>query len=81
MDTYYETPPTSTLGYPGPDEALMDVNVPGLAYVPDDVIAELPNHCRYEFLKARAQEDDWRGSWRSEEHDNARAKLKITYNG
>ena len=80
-DTYYETPPTSTLGYPGPDEALIDVDGPGLTHIPDDVIRELTNEHRSDFLKARAKEENWKGRWRTEEDDKARAQLKITYNG
>ena len=77
-DTYFETPSTSTLGYPGLDEALIDVDPPGLMHVAEEVIAELPDDCRREFVQARAHEQEWKSRWKTE--GDGRAKLKITYN-
>ena len=79
-DTYCESPPMSTLGYPGPDEALLDIGPPGLTQISDEVIAELPVDCRRSFFKARAAETEWKGKWSTELENAARAKLKITYN-
>lgn len=79
-DTYYATPPTSTLGCPGPDEHLIDVGPGGLTHVPDHVLAVLPEGCRQAFVKARAEERVWKESWSNENDDSARAKLRITYN-
>ncbi len=79
-DTYYESPLTSTLGYPGPDEAVLDVGAPGLTHVSEEVLAELPEECRQAFDKARAEEKDWKGKWSSEDDDHARATVRITYN-
>ncbi|KAL9098196.1 MAG: hypothetical protein Q9163_006099, partial [Psora crenata] len=79
-DTYYETPPRSTMGYPGPDEALLDVAPPGLSHASVDVIAELPTDSRQAFFKARSEEYDWKRKWSTEIDNHARAKLKITYN-
>ena len=77
-DTIYETPPNSTLGYPGPDEAFVDIDPVGLTHVPEDVLAELPSDCKEEFYKTLAQEVEWKGRWSTE--DGARRELKITYN-
>ena len=77
-DTIYETPPTSTLGYPGPDEAFVDIDPAGLVYVPDDVLAELPRDCKEGFFRALAQEVEWKERWSTEA--GARRELKITYN-
>ena len=79
-DTFYETAPTSTLGYPGPDEALIDIDAAGLTHVSEEIVAELPTECHDAFIKARAQEDTWKGRWNTEAVDNARGELKITYN-
>ena len=79
-DTYYETAPTSTFGYPGPDEAMLDVGPLGLSHVLEDVIAELPVDCRQAFHKAKEEETSWKNKWRAEGSSDARAKLKITYN-
>ena len=79
-DTLCETPRTSTLGYPGPDEALMDIDPPGLVHVAEDVIAELPSDCRDQFLRARRQQDEWKGRWGLENMGHARSDLRITYN-
>ena len=79
-DTYYETPPTSTLGYPGPDEALPEVGPPGLSHVSNDIITELPTACRQAFFKARAQEIAWKRKWYQETDGRAKAQLNITYN-
>ncbi|KAL9125851.1 MAG: hypothetical protein Q9217_005006 [Psora testacea] len=79
-DTYYEMPTTSTLGYPGPDEALLDIGPPGLSQVADDVIAELPTSCRQAFFKARAEEHGWKRKWSAEIDSYAKSKLRITYN-
>lgn len=79
-DTLCETPATSTLGYPGPDEALMDIDPPGLVHVPEDVVAELPSDCRDQFFRARRQQSEWKGRWGSEGREDARSDLRITYN-
>ena len=79
-DTYYTTPTSSTLGYPGPDEEVLDVGPGGLTQVPEDVLVELPDSCRQSFNEARAAERKWKRSWGTENDDRARAKLRITYN-
>lgn len=79
-DTYYKGPSSSTLGYPGPDEAVLDIGPPGLTHVPEKVLAELPDSCRQSFYEARAEERQWKESWGTEDDDHARSQLRITYN-
>ncbi len=79
-DTYYVTPVSSTLGYPGPDEHIVDVGPGGLTHISEHVLAALPEDCRQYFLKARSEERVWKESWAGENDDSARAKLRITYN-
>lgn len=79
-DTCYVCPTSSTLGYPGPDEETLDIAPPGLAHVPEEVLAELPDECRSAFDAARAEEIKWKDSWGGETNDRARAELRISYN-
>lgn len=79
-DTYYRNPPTSTLGYPGPDGSTLDIGPNGLSHVCEDVLAELPEECRVSFEKAKAEELRWKESWGSEKDDHARAQIPVTYN-
>lgn len=79
-DTYYETPPASVLGCPGPDEGTLDVGPGGLTSVPEYLVAELPADCRQSFVEARAVEKAWKQHWGTDHDDGARARLRITYN-
>ena len=79
-DTYYETPPASVLGYPGPDEEILDVGPGELTRVPEHLLTELPEDCRQAFVEARAVEKAWKARWSTEKEDGARARLRITYN-
>ena len=79
-DTYYSTPSTSILGYPGPDEDVIDIGPGGLMHVPDQVLAALPDDCHQAFIKARSEERAWKENWGPESEDSARARLRITYN-
>lgn len=79
-DTYYSTPSSSVLGYPGPDEDVIDVGPGGLTHISEDVLAALPEDCRHALIKARSKEMAWKKSWSNENDDSARAKLRITYN-
>ena len=79
-DTYYETPPASVLGYPGPDEEILDVGPGELTRVPEHLLAELPEGCRQAFVEARGVEKAWKARWSTEKEDGARARLRITYN-
>ncbi|KAL9106022.1 MAG: hypothetical protein Q9187_008616 [Circinaria calcarea] len=80
-DTYYEGPPMSGMGIPGPDGDIMDVGPLGLADVTEEVLAELPEECMAAFLEARAAEIEWKAKWRAEQEEHARAQLKISYSG
>ena len=80
-DTYYEGPPMSGVGIPGPDGDLVDVGPLGLVDVAEEVLAELPEECMVAFLEARAAEMEWKQKWRAEDEDHARAELKISYSG
>lgn len=79
-DTYYETPPASVLGYPGPDEEVLDVGPGELTRVPEHLLDELPEGCRQAFVEARAVEKAWKERWGTDKDDGARAQLRITYN-
>lgn len=79
-DTYYTTPSTSVLGYPGPDEDVVDIGPGGLSHVPEDVLAALPEDCRQAFEEAKSEEGKWKDSWTNENNESARAQLRITYN-
>ena len=79
-DTYYESPPASVLGYPGPDEEFLDVGPGELTRVPENLLSELPEGCRQAFVEARAVETEWKARWGTEKKDGARARLRITYN-
>ena len=79
-DTYYETPPASVLGYPGPDEEVLDVGPGELSGVREQLLADLPEDCRSAFIEARAVEKAWKARWSTEKEDGARAQLRITYN-
>ena len=79
-DTYYTSPASSTLGYPGPDEHVVDIGPKGLTSIPDDALPFLPEACRQAFKEAQLRERVWKESWSCEADDAARAKLRITYN-
>ena len=79
-DTYYETPPASVLGYPGPDEEVLDVGPGELTRVPERLLTELPEDCRRAFVEAKAVEKAWKERWGTDTDDGARAQLRITYN-
>lgn len=79
-DTCYETPPASVVGYPGPDEEVLDIGAGELTRVPEHLLTELPEGCRQAFVKARAVEKAWKERWGTDKDDGARAQLRITYN-
>lgn len=77
VDTYYESPPMSGLGVPGPDRRSYDVGPPGLLDVADDVVALLPEDCRRPFLEAREQERRWVERWGTEARDKLRRQPHV----
>lgn len=79
-DSYYEKPFSSSFGYPGPDGAILDIGPPDLSHVPEHVLLDLPEDCRQAFLEAQDEERRWQSKWGTEEKDQARACLPISYN-
>ena len=79
-DTYYTAPSSSTLGYPGHDQDLLDLGPGGLTHIPEHMLVALPDECRQSFNHAREEEMKWKESWRTEKDDRTRAQLRITYN-
>ncbi|KAI9877764.1 MAG: hypothetical protein M1830_002894 [Pleopsidium flavum] len=80
VDTHFVTPPTSSLGIPGPDGDVIDIKQDGLADVPDAIVSELPLDCLKAFAEARDAELNWKSSWATENEDGARARFKVDYN-
>jgi chromatin structure-remodeling complex protein RSC7 len=78
-DTYFASPPISSLGVPGPDGDGWDIGPKGLSDVPDDVIALLPPECLAPFIEAREEEQKWKESWSGEAADGARGKLRVGF--
>ena len=79
-DTYYVNPPYSGLGIPGPDGQTMDVGPCGLTDVPQNVIDNLPDQNRQAYEEMMTEEVIWKQSWGGQDDDQARAKLRISYN-
>lgn len=80
-DVYYESPPISNLGVPGPDGDVYDLGTNGLSDVTQEVLDVLPENCRAAFYEARAAELAWKAKWIDEHKDGARGKLRIGFNG
>lgn len=80
-DIVYQSPQISGLGVPGPDGDFHDVGPNGLANIPDELLAELPDDCRRAYEDAKAKEEEWRNTWRTEAEDGHRAHLKIGFSG
>ncbi|MCJ1438459.1 hypothetical protein MMC27_007849 [Xylographa pallens] len=79
-DTYFQRPPISNLGVPGPDGAAYDIGPPGLTDVSAEVRACLPAACAAAFEEACAAERAWRGAWGTEAQDGRRAEIRVSYN-
>lgn len=87
-DIYYETPPSSNLGIPGPDGDVHDLGANGLLstanprypeFVGPEILAELPPECKEALLESAAREWEWKSRWGSEGVDAARAKPLKSY--
>ncbi|KZF19669.1 hypothetical protein L228DRAFT_270991 [Xylona heveae TC161] len=78
-DTYFESPPISGLGLPGPDGDCADLDPKSLLDVDEDVWRELPSDCLEAFMKARQEQLNWKTTWDTEHKDGARSKLRIHY--
>jgi len=72
VDTLYENPPHSNLGYPGPDGDVRDLGFNGLSSVSNDIRDELPAECRKAFDEALAKEKEWKNRWGTETRDSMR---------
>ncbi|OJD17722.1 hypothetical protein AJ78_02186 [Emergomyces pasteurianus Ep9510] len=90
QDIYYETPPESSLGLPGPDGDVRDVGSNGLIsisldrntpifYTNPEILAELPPECQVAYREAAIREWEWKSRWRGEREDGMRAPLKLNY--
>ena len=79
-DTYYVNPPYSGLGIPGPDGPAIDLGPGGLTDVAQDIVDILPDTTRQAFEEMKIVERAWKQSWGGEDEDQARAKLRISYN-
>lgn len=79
-DTCFLGPLRSGLGLPGPDAEIWDIGPGGLTLVPENVVAELPDHCQRAFDEAQGEEIKWKTTWGREEVDGARGQLRISYN-
>lgn len=80
-DVHYTSAPIAGFGIPGPDGDAMHVGPNGLPEVSDDLLADLPPECRAALEEAKAQEKEWKLSWRTELDDGGRRPLQIRYMG
>ncbi|KAF2145005.1 uncharacterized protein K452DRAFT_324802 [Aplosporella prunicola CBS 121167] len=80
-DTYFESPPLSGLGVPGPDGDFHDTGLNGLANLPEDILAELPTECRKALEDAKDEERKWKSRWQTESVDGCRKDLHIGFTG
>ncbi|KAL4896532.1 chromatin remodelling complex Rsc7/Swp82 subunit-domain-containing protein [Aspergillus ambiguus] len=80
-DIYYETPPYSNMGVPGPDGDVHDLGTNGLVstanathpeFVSPEILEELPAECKEALVDAAAREWEWKAKWRREVTDGAR---------
>jgi len=81
VDTYYQSPPISGLGIPGPDGQYCDTGVNGLPNLDEEDLASLAPDARAAFEKVKEEEREWKNQWSSEKVDGARAKLRIGFSG
>lgn len=81
VDTYFASPPVSSLGVPGPDGDFYDAGTNGLPDIENDMLDELPPECRRAIEDARKKEQEWKNQWRTESLDGARTKIKIGFSG
>ncbi|KAL8874072.1 MAG: hypothetical protein Q9174_000543 [Haloplaca sp. 1 TL-2023] len=79
-DTYFQGPPGSNFGIPGPDGHILDIGPPGLSAIDDQAADTLPADCQRALQSARDQAFMWKQAWGGESRDGARAQLRISYN-
>ncbi|KAJ5908956.1 hypothetical protein N7495_001638 [Penicillium taxi] len=81
QDIIYESPQYSNMGIPGPDGDLRNPNQNGLVsianghpeFMSPEIIAMLPDDCKEAFIKAAADEAEWKLKWSTEANDGARS--------
>jgi len=89
-DIYYESPPFTSLGLPGPDGDVLDLGSNGLIststkdgnpvfHASPTVLAELSPDCQAAYREAAEREWEWKQLWRGENMDGARAVLPLNY--
>lgn len=78
-DVRYHPPPNPSLGYPGSDAQVWDINPPSLSQVSREVLGELPNETLQAFHDEVEQELEWQGTWEEKTSDACRSSLRITY--
>ncbi|EAU36255.1 hypothetical protein ATEG_02981 [Aspergillus terreus NIH2624] len=87
-DIYYETPPYSNMGVPGPDGDVHDLGTNGLIsaanathpeFVSPEILEELPAECKEALVEAATREWEWKSKWRSEATDGARTTPLKSY--
>lgn len=83
IDTRYNAPPLSSIGYPGPDGMITDPTsgTNGLASISPEIIDELPDDCRRAFELAKKTELGWKQQWGTEAQSTMRGDLKIGFSG
>lgn len=81
VDTFFQQPPFSGLGIPGPDGDFIDIGPNGLPDADDEDVERMIGGSREAFLQAKQAEKEWKNQWQTESKDGARAKLKIGFTG
>ncbi|BDD60668.1 hypothetical protein MPDQ_006612 [Monascus purpureus] len=87
-DVYYESPPYSNMGIPGPDGDVHDLGSNGLIsianpmhpeFVGPDILAELPPECKEALVEAAAREWEWKTKWQNEATHGSRTSPLKSY--
>ncbi|PKY04169.1 hypothetical protein P168DRAFT_290256 [Aspergillus campestris IBT 28561] len=87
-DVYYESPPYSNMGLPGPDGDVHDLGTNGVIsvahptnpeFVGPEILEELPTDCKEALVEAAAREWEWKSRWRSETSDGTRTTPLKSY--
>lgn len=83
IDTVFTAPPIAGVGFPGPDDAVTDptAGTTGLGHISQDLVDELPDHCRKAFEQAKKLEAQWKQQWGTERDSGLRGDLRIGFNG
>ncbi|KAL8934559.1 MAG: hypothetical protein Q9216_005851 [Gyalolechia sp. 2 TL-2023] len=79
-DTYFSSPPVSSLGIPGPDGDVRNAGPPSLPAISGSVAASVPAGSRRALHNAQQEASKWKALWKGENIDGARPQLRISYN-